>query len=102
MHDLGLPTGAKCGTAKQINDSGEVVGQSFLGVTSISFDLCSSSVNGAFIWKNGSIKDLQSLLIPGSDITLDDSFNINELGEIVATGFLGNGDHRVVLLIPCD
>jgi probable HAF family extracellular repeat protein len=102
MYDLGLPKGAQCATAKQINANGEVVGQSFLGVTSISFDFCSSSATGAFIWKNGSIKDLQSLLVPGSGITLDDSFNINEGGEILATGFLDNGDHRVVLLIPCE
>jgi len=102
MTDLGLPKGAQCATAKHINEDGEIVGQSFLGVTSISLDLCNSASTGAFVWKNGSIADLQSLLIPGSTVTLDDSFNINDRGEILATGFLPNGDHRVVLLVPCD
>ena len=102
MSDLGLPKGAQCATAKYINNNGEVVGQSFLGVTSISLDFCQSGTTGAFVWRNGSIADLQSPLLPGAGITLDDSFNINDEGEILATGFLANGDHRVVLLVPCD
>jgi len=102
MTDLGLPPGAQCATAKYINNRGEVVGQSYLGVTFISLDFCSSSSSGAFLWKNNTLTDLQTLLLPGSGITLDDSFNINDSGEVLATGFNADGDHRVLLLVPCD
>lgn len=46
---------------------------------------------------------LQSLVVPGSDITqvLGASF-INDRGEIFAGGTLANGDERDILLIPCD
>jgi uncharacterized membrane protein len=102
MIDLGLPPGAQCATAKQINDQGVVVGQSYLGVNSVSFDICGSGATGAFMWKNDVMADLQPLLAPGSNITLNDAFNINEDGEILATGFNANGEHLVVLLVPCD
>ena len=100
--DLGLPDGAQCATAKHINENGEIVGQTFLGVTSVNFDLCNAGANGAFIWKKGAIADLQTLLVPGSGIILNDSFNINDRGEILATGFDANGNHHVVLLVPND
>ena len=103
MTDLGLPVGTQCATAKHINEMGEVVGQSFLGVNSIGLDFCSATATGAFVWANGSIADLQSLLPADTAIALDDAFNINDRGEILATGFLPNGGgHRVVLLVPCD
>jgi hypothetical protein len=54
----------------------------------------------------------QSLLVPGSGITLDcpsvggrgcvGAYNINDRGEIAAQGVLSNGETRAVLLIPCD
>jgi hypothetical protein len=54
-----------------------------------------------FLWEAGSIFDLQTLIVPGSDITLSDVRNINERGEIAALGLLPNGDTHVVLLVPC-
>jgi probable HAF family extracellular repeat protein len=102
MIDLGLPPGAQCATAKQISDLGVVVGQSYLGVNSVFFDICDSGATGAFVWKNGVMADLQSLLAPGSNFTLDDAVNVNDAGEILATGFDPNGHHLVVLLQPCD
>lgn len=102
LTDLGLPSGAQCATAKQINNLGQAVGQSFLGVTAINLDFCGGSATGAFVWKDNSMADLQTLLVAGSGIVLDDAFNINDQGQILATGFNGNGQHRVVLLVPCD
>lgn len=102
MKDLTLPPGAQCATAKHINDHGEVVGQSMLGVTAIYLDQCISNSTGAFVWSNNSMADLQTLLQPGSDIVLNDAFNINDNGEILGTGFNSSGQHRVVLLVPCD
>ena len=51
--------------------------------------------------------DLQTLLVPGSGITLSGSpgrgaYNINDRGEIAGEGVLANGDARAVLMIPCD
>jgi hypothetical protein len=53
-------------------------------------------------WKKGAIANLRILLVPGSGIILNDSFNINDRGEILATGFDANGNHHVVLLVPND
>ena len=46
--------------------------------------------------------DLQTLVPPGSGVTLTNAIFINDRGEIAARGVLSNGDQRAVLLIPCD
>jgi hypothetical protein len=45
---------------------------------------------------------LQGLLVPGSNVTLNNTININDRGEIVGLGVLPNGDQHVILLVPCD
>jgi hypothetical protein len=46
--------------------------------------------------------DLNTLVGPGSDLTLTFAFFINDRGEIAAQGALSNGDTHAVVLIPCD
>ncbi len=47
--------------------------------------------------------DINSLVLPGSDIEVVDALFINERGEVAGTGMLPNGDQHAVLLIPiCD
>jgi hypothetical protein len=52
--------------------------------------------------------ELQTLLVPGSDISVscahcaEAAYNINDSGEIAGQGVLSNGDSRAILLIPCD
>jgi probable HAF family extracellular repeat protein len=97
MTDLGTPGTDPDSQARSINSSGQVVGGSFMSdPTGATTDL------HGFLWENGSIVDLNTLIAPGSGATITDAADINDRGEIAANGFLSNGDARVFLLIPCD
>jgi len=76
-----------------INSANQIVGQSFA---------CDGSVSHAFLWENGTIVDLNSLLSHGSDLQLQVAENINDSGEIAVLGVLPNGDQHSFLLVPCD
>ena len=93
MTDLGILTGDICATAYAINSSEQIVGDS---------GNC-SGVNHGFLWENGGpIVDLQTLILPGSDVTIQETNYINDAGEISGFGMNSNGDQRAILLIPCD
>jgi len=66
--------------------------------------VCGVNVSGpAFFSEDGEpIIDVNTLIVPASDLNVVDAFNINERGEIAAHGNLSNGDSHAVLLIPCD
>lgn len=87
MIDLGTVAGQPISTAEGINSIGQVVGD---------------SLGNGWLWENGSIVDLNTLVPPGTSIHVGGAAAINDLGEIVATGLLANGNEHVVLLIPCD
>jgi probable HAF family extracellular repeat protein len=105
--DLGDAPGDCSSAAQAINFSGQVVGNSFS---------CDNGFDRAFLWENGSIVDLNSLIPPGSPIRLVDAKDINDRGEIAGDGVLpgvdpnnvaGGGTNpglgvRAFLLIPCD
>ena len=95
MTDLGTPDGDPCSDASVINSHGQAVG--------ISTD-CNGTALHSYLWENGGpIVDLQSLVLPGSDLTVHENLSINERGEIVANGLLPNGaGTHAILLIPCD
>jgi uncharacterized membrane protein len=59
-------------------------------------------VSHAFLWENGKIVDLNSLISHGSDLQLQVAGNINNSGEIAGIGVLPNGDQRAFLLVSCD
>jgi hypothetical protein len=46
--------------------------------------------------------NLQTLVLPGSDVTISETNYINDAGEISGFGTNSNGDQRAILLIPCD
>jgi probable HAF family extracellular repeat protein len=93
MTDLGILAGDTCSTAYAINSSEQVVGDS---------GNC-GSFNHGFLWENGGpIVDLQTLVLPGSDITIVETNYINDAGEVSGFGTNSNGDQRGLLLIPCD
>jgi probable HAF family extracellular repeat protein len=102
MVDLGVLPGDTAATAYSVNAQDQVVGQAALCTKVRSSDGCDSLVYHAFLWENGSLAGLQSLLVPGSNVSLNNAININDRGEIVGMGVLPNGDQHVVLLIPCD
>jgi hypothetical protein len=54
------------------------------------------------LWENGQIVDLNTLLAPGSGLTLYWALYINDRGEIAAFRADSHGNNHDVLLIPCD
>jgi len=73
-------------SAYGVNDQGDVVGYYNVG-------------RNPFLWENGSLVDLQSEIDPLSGWSLQDAYDINELGQIVGYGYL-NGQQRGYLLTP--
>ncbi|HEV2298864.1 MAG TPA: hypothetical protein VGR72_10140 [Candidatus Acidoferrales bacterium] len=108
MTDLGLLYDDTAGTAYSVNVKDQAVGVTVLCAKVNFDDGCDGPIYHSFLWENGSMVELQSLILPGSDITLScaaceiGAYNINDSGEIVGQGVLSDGNSRVVLLIPCD
>jgi probable HAF family extracellular repeat protein len=96
MTDLGTPGNDPESQANSINSRGQVVGTGFVFAVPSNIDL------HGFLWENGSIVDVNTLLPPGTGVTVSSASEINDRGEIAASGFLSNGDQRAFLLIPCD
>jgi len=97
MTDLGVPAPCLRGTAASINSAGNVVG----GLGGCSDDPEEIGFFRAFYWQKGSpIVDLNTLIVPPSDILVDAASFINDRGEIVGIGFLPDGSARAVLLVP--
>jgi probable HAF family extracellular repeat protein len=95
MTDLGTVGSDPNSEAISINSQGQVVGRSFDNATD-------TNLHG-FLWEDGGpIVDLNTLVPPGSGVTVVFAFDINDRGEIAGLGTLPNGDERAVLLIPCD
>ena len=93
MTDLGGLPATPNSEAQFINSSKQIVGESFT---------CDFSASVAFLWENGSIVDLNTLISGNSQIFLYWSTFISDSGEIAAYGSLANGDTHAFLLIPCD
>ncbi len=100
MKDLGVLPGDICSAAWSINSQGQVVGNS---------GQCGFG-GRAFIWENGEIANLNDLVMPKSDVVLDDVAMIADNGEIAVNGLpqgCEDGDvcGHPYLLIPigdCD
>jgi len=81
-----------------INSLGQIVGAAIS---------CDGNSLRAFLWEQGSMVDLNTLVPPESDLQLIDATGINDRGEIVGDGVpSGTSTNRFVdrgfLLIPCD
>jgi len=102
MTDLGLVAGDTAGTAYSINSKDQVVGRTLQCTHIAGDDSCDTAVvYHAFLWEHGSMIDLQSLIDPASDITVNNVTTINERGEIAGTALLPNGETHAYLLVPC-
>lgn len=86
MTDLGTLGGYPNSTAYGVNNQDQVIGD--------------YGGDHGFLWENGTIYDLTSLLTPGTDIRVAAAAFINNRGEIYGTGELPNGDTHVILLEP--
>jgi len=94
--DLGVVGADLCSYAAAINAKMQVVGASTPACDD--FD----DVARAFLWENGSLFDLNSLIPPASDLYLQFTYAINDSGEIAGTGVDASGNQHAFLLIPCD
>jgi uncharacterized membrane protein len=102
MTDLALLYADTGSTPRSINSKDQIVGGSGQCLTINVDDSCNDVVGHHWLWENGSLADLETLILPGSDFTIVSIIQINDRGEIAATGNLPNGDHHALLLIPCD
>lgn len=86
MHDLGSFGGTNT-TATDINNSGQIVGW---------------SGSGAFLYDNGTMTDLSSLLAPDfAGWQIVGAYAINDGGQIACVGRFDNGcDQHAILLTP--
>jgi probable HAF family extracellular repeat protein len=82
--------------ANAINSKGQIV-----GCLTNNANGCTPSVTAAFLWENGDMVDLNTLVPPhtGVQLTGGDDY-INEQGEILTSGTLSDGDNHAFLLIP--
>jgi len=93
MQNLGTVDGDPCSEGLFINARDQIVGGSWD---------CGGEFQHSFLWENGSIVDLLSLVPPGSGMQFKVPASINDRGEIAVQGILSNGDYHAILLIPCD
>src|SRR5215207_960293 len=86
MSDLGVPTGGNLSRARGINDSGEVVGEWRILVNR-------QQRFNAFLYEDGHMKDLNSLIPTGTGWDLVGAQAINETGQIVGSGTINGETH---------
>jgi probable HAF family extracellular repeat protein len=92
--DLGMLPGDTYASAQGINSSGQVIGFSLAGV------FPTWSAPRAFLWQNGQMQELATLIDPADGFwTIDAVYHINNAGQIIATGTT-NGRSASVLLTP--
>jgi probable HAF family extracellular repeat protein len=94
MRDLGTLGTDPFSEAASINSKGQIVGGTFiLGVADLR----------GFLWEHGGpMVDLNTLVLPGSALSVIGGSVINDRGEIGCVGVLPNGDKHACVLIPCD
>jgi probable HAF family extracellular repeat protein len=97
MTDLGSVAPCTRSVANSINSANQIVGN--LGFCTDDFN--DPNFFSAFYTETGKpMIDLNTLIIPASDVHLTDAWNINDRGEILANGMLPDGSQRVALLVP--
>lgn len=90
IHDLGVLAGDAYSIAWGINEAGVVVGQS----------INATGASRAFVWQNGVMTDLNSLVAPGS-VSLVYANDINDAGVIVGGAYdAGSGTSPAFQALP--
>lgn len=83
------------GMANGINIHGQVVGMVYMEGAP------SAPSCRAYVWEDGRMTDLTTVLRDGDGWTLTAASGINDAGQIIASGEY-RGEQREVLLVPCD
>ena len=97
MQDLGVLPGDFVGAGLGLNNKGEVVGPS------ISAPGLAAGTPRVFLWRDGVMHDLNSLIPPDSPLYLLIAYAINDSGEIAGFGVeTSTGDIHAFLATPCD
>lgn len=95
--DLGVVAPCHNSTATAVNSRGFVVG----GLGGCTVDPGDLGFSSAFVWRPGKrMADLNSLVIPGSNMHVEFATGINDKGEIAANAFLPTGEIHGILLVP--
>jgi probable HAF family extracellular repeat protein len=100
MNDLGTIGADPCSRALMANSKGQIVGATLA--------ICNVETTRPFLWENGGpMVDLNTLVLTNSGAVLFEADNINESGEIVASGLPAGCSDRfscghIFLLTPCD
>jgi probable HAF family extracellular repeat protein len=92
MHDLGTLSGDVASLSISINDAGTVVGTS----------LDANFNPRAFLWEQGAMTDLNTLIAGDSPLYLLTGCSINSRGEISGLGLTGTGEIHTYLAIPAQ
>jgi probable HAF family extracellular repeat protein len=94
MQDLGTLNGQPVSLAFGINNQTQIVG--------IFEDFAGDNTTG-FLWQDGVMTDLNTLIPPRSSLFIKEPVGINDREEIVGFGLLADGvTQRGFLLTPCD
>jgi len=101
ISNLGTLPGNRCSAADAINSRGQIVGGSGFFDADFFAD-CTDPIEHAVLWENGEILDLNNVVPPSTDLTLNEAFFINDSGEISGVGTVSDGSQHAFLLIPCD
>ncbi len=94
MRDLGAVPGEQASIAYAIDERARVVGASG------SCFIDNFNPVHAFLWQNGLITDLNTLIPATAGLQLIVAFGINARGQIVACGLEPSGNVHAVLLTP--
>jgi probable HAF family extracellular repeat protein len=89
--DLGTVGGDGCSEAHALNSEGQIVGKS---------ESCDFTTARAFLWENGSMIDLNTVVPPGTLLYLGEANFITDQGAIAGQGGLPTGEQHSFLLIP--
>jgi len=94
MMDLGVLPGDLVGAGLNMNNLGEIVG------ASVSAPGLATGNPRAFLWRQGSMMDLNSLVPADAPLYLLTAFGINDAGEIAGFGVTDSGDIHGFLATP--
>jgi probable HAF family extracellular repeat protein len=94
MTDLGVLDPWPCSTALSVNSKGQVIGDT---------GICNVGGGPNFYSQDGQpMVDINTLVLPGSDLQILDLFSINERGEIAGGALTPDGDEHAIVLIPAS